>query len=374
MSPRLIRLLIPGLVVQAVLVGGGYSTGRELVEFFLVSGPATALLGMALTAVLFSVGSMVSFELARRSGAFDYRSFCRLYLGRAWVVFEWGYLLMLLLVLSVVSAAAGELLRDMTTLTPVAGSALFMAGVAFCVFFGSSFVERLISIWSVVFYVTYGGMLALVIAKFGSSLRTALEGSSLNGVEAIRDSVSYAGYNIAILPVLIFVARNLRSRNEAFVAGALAGPLILLPGFAFLLALSAFFPKVNLAALPVSIVLGELGNSPLETVVRLVILGAFAKTGIGLLHGLNERVAGSLADRNATMRRGVRSGIALGYMLVAVYLASRFGIIDLIARGYRFSSYFFLVVFVIPLLTRGLWLVLRQPHPARTQCGEPANS
>jgi uncharacterized membrane protein YkvI len=27
------RLIVPGLVIQAVMVGGGYATGRELVEF-----------------------------------------------------------------------------------------------------------------------------------------------------------------------------------------------------------------------------------------------------------------------------------------------------------------------------------------------------
>ena len=40
------RILIPGLVFQGIVIGGGYSTGRELVEFFLTSGPLGALLGM----------------------------------------------------------------------------------------------------------------------------------------------------------------------------------------------------------------------------------------------------------------------------------------------------------------------------------------
>jgi uncharacterized membrane protein YkvI len=38
---RLYRYIVPGLVIQAVLVGGGYATGRELVEFFISKGPAT---------------------------------------------------------------------------------------------------------------------------------------------------------------------------------------------------------------------------------------------------------------------------------------------------------------------------------------------
>ena len=33
------RFLLPGLAFKAVVIGGGYATGRELAEFFLPSGP-----------------------------------------------------------------------------------------------------------------------------------------------------------------------------------------------------------------------------------------------------------------------------------------------------------------------------------------------
>lgn len=33
------RWLLPGLGVKAVVIGGGYATGRELAEFFLSNGP-----------------------------------------------------------------------------------------------------------------------------------------------------------------------------------------------------------------------------------------------------------------------------------------------------------------------------------------------
>jgi uncharacterized membrane protein YkvI len=363
---RIVRLLVPGLVVQAVLVGGGYATGRELVEFFLTSGPATALMGMALTAVFFSLGSMLAFELARLYAAFDYRSFCRIYLGRAWVLFEWGYFAILLLVLSVVASAAGQLLGEMAGFQALSASILFMACVAFLVFFGNAFVERIISIWSVIFYIAYGSMLALVIHQFGATLPAAVHAVPLRPSAALSDGISYTGYNIAILPVLIYIARNFESRRQALTAGALAGPLILLPGFAFLLALTAFYPSINAAALPVTVVLDGLHSVPLRWAVQLVILGAFVKTGVGLLHGLNERVARSAVERHTVMPRGLRSGIALAFMVLAVFLGSTFGIIDLIARGYRFSSYYFLAVFVVPLMTRGFWLVVhhKQESPA----------
>jgi len=259
----------------------------------------------------------------------------------------------------VVSSAAGKLLSEMTGIGEFIDSIVFMAGVSFIVFFGSTLIERIISIWSVIFYIVYGSLFVLVVHKFGPQLATALEATPLNYGQAVEDSISYAGYNIAILPVLIFIARNFTSRREALMAGALAGPLILLPGFAFLLALSAFYPKILDAPLPVTVVLANLGNPYLTALVRVVVLGAFIKTGVGLLHGLNERFAGSFIERGKVMPRGARPAIAIALMIIAVYLATSLGIVELIGRGYRFSSYFFLAVFVLPVATRGVWLILR---------------
>jgi uncharacterized protein len=359
MSTRLYALIVPGLVIMAVMVGGGYATGRELVEFFISKGPLTGLLGLALTAFWMSAATMVSFELARRYQAFDYRSFCRIFIGPFAVLFELGYYALLLLVLSVVSAAAGRLLAEMAGWPAFLSSILFMATIAVVVYFGNSFIEKVISAWSIIFYATYGSMFALVVWKFGPQLRAALHAAPLDWTEALTDSLSYTGYNVVVVPTLIFVARNLHTRPQALAAGAMAGPLILLPGFASLLALSAFYPGILSEPLPISTVLGEIGNALLRTCVQLVILGAFVKTGVGLLHGFNERIARAIADRGHSMRPGLRSLLALGVMVIAVFVASAVGIINLIGQGYRYSSYFFLVVFFFPLMLRGLWLAAR---------------
>ena len=36
-SPRFKKYFLPGFVFQSMVIGGGYGTGRELVEFFLQS-------------------------------------------------------------------------------------------------------------------------------------------------------------------------------------------------------------------------------------------------------------------------------------------------------------------------------------------------
>jgi uncharacterized membrane protein YkvI len=353
---RLSRLIVPGLVLQAVMVGGGYSTGRELVEFFLADGPATALGGIAITAVAFSLTAMLAFELARLFRAHDYRTFCQIYLGRFWVLFELGYVAALLLSLSVVTAATGELIHASVGWPIWTGTAGFMILVSGLLALGSGWIERM-------FYAAYGAMFVAVLVKFGSALPIAFGAAPFDPVKALLGGMSFTGYNITIVAILIFVARNFTTRREALAAGALTGPLVLLPGVAFLLSLSAFYPAILSSTLPVSAVLSAIGSPLLAFVINLIVLGALLKTGVGLLHGFNERIERAALEKGAPLPFFARPVVALIAISVAAFGATAIGLIDLIGQGYRYSGYYFLVVFLLPLFTRGVWLVVKGGAP-----------
>src|SRR3546814_12128856 len=71
--------------------------------------------------------SMASFELARVARAYDYRSFFRVLLGRGWFVFEIGYFLLMLVILAVMGAAAGEIVHSLFGLPKLVGSLAMIA-------------------------------------------------------------------------------------------------------------------------------------------------------------------------------------------------------------------------------------------------------
>nr|WP_217497780.1 hypothetical protein [Lysobacter enzymogenes] len=57
-----------------------------------------------------------------------------------------------------------------------------------------------------------------------------------------------------------------------------------------------------------------------------------------------------------------------------MFLADRFGLVALIASGYRGLSYLLLAVYVLPLLTRGVWLLRRRdPAPATAAPSLPSH-
>ena len=55
----------------------------------------------------------------------------------------------------------------------------------------------------------------------------------------------------------------------------------------------------------------------------------------------------------------LRPAIAAGALSCAAVLAARFGIIDLIAKGYGTLTWFIVAVFALPLATVGLWRIAK---------------
>jgi uncharacterized membrane protein YkvI len=65
------RVFLPRFAFKAVVIGGGYATGRELAEFFLPSGPWGGLAGMLLAMSIWSLAWAMTFRFARSVAAQD---------------------------------------------------------------------------------------------------------------------------------------------------------------------------------------------------------------------------------------------------------------------------------------------------------------
>src|SRR3954462_12299035 len=109
MSSRFQRFLLPGFAFKAVVIGGGYATGRELVAFFMPSGPWGGLYGMALATVLWSLVCTATFVFALKTNSREYRTFFKHLLGPLWPAFEVTFFLGMMVILAVFAAAAGAI-------------------------------------------------------------------------------------------------------------------------------------------------------------------------------------------------------------------------------------------------------------------------
>jgi uncharacterized membrane protein YkvI len=345
------RILLPGFVFQSVVIAGGYGTGRELAEFFLTEGPVGGLLAMGVSTLLWSLVCIITYELARKAGTFDYRTFFRHLLGPGWVAYEGAYLVFMLLILAVIAAASGSLLEETFGLPYWLGVAGIMVAVGALVMGGSRTIEGVMASWSIVLYGAYLVLFVWCFKAFGTEIVSAFSETTETGEWGIA-GVRYAAYNVALIPPLLFPIRHLRGRNETVLAGALAGPIAMIPGLLFYLAMMGQYPAILDRPVPANLLLELLGSRWFQILFQVVLFGTLIETGAGLIHGMNERIAHVFREREKEMPRVVRPALAVG-LLVSGTLLAGVGLVDLIARGYGTLTWVFLLVYVLPVLTLG---------------------
>ena len=348
------RYLLPGFAFKAVVIGGGYATGRELAEFFLPSGPQGGLLAILLAMVIWSLVCAVTFCLAYATKSWNYRAFFKNLLGPFWVIFEAAYLLFIILILAVFGAAAGAIGSAVLNWPQIAGTCCLIVCISLVAAYGSTSVERLFKWVSIFLYGVYGIFVALSFFAFGDRILANLsapapsEGWVLGGL-------TYAGYNVVGAVIILPVLRHLRSSKDALVAGTLAGPLAMIPALLFFVCMIAYYPQIGGEPLPSDFLLRRLNFPAFHYLFQLMIFLALLESGTGCVHAFNERVAEAYAARSGRrLSKVARLSITGALLLGSIFLAARFGLVTLIARGYRGLAYLFLAIFVLPVMTLGV--------------------
>jgi uncharacterized membrane protein YkvI len=357
------RFLLPGFAFKAVVIGGGYATGRELAEFFLPSGPWGGLAGMILATAIWSGMCALTFAFALKLQAYDYRSFFKALLGPFWILFEIAYVALVILMLSVFGAAAGAIAAATLGAPPIVGSLALAAIIAGFATFGNNSVERLFKWVSFLLYGVYALFIVLALSGFGDRIVENFSVSRLQG-GWVLGGVTYASYNIVGAVVILPVIRHLTSRRDAVVAGLIAGPLAMIPAILFFVAMIAFYPAISAETLPSDFLLQQLNIPVFHYLFQLMIFSALLESGCGAVHAINERVDNALRDRRAVgLTPATRAMLAGTLLICCIFVADRFGLVALIGSGYRILAYVILAIYVIPLIMIGLpQLIRRRGH------------
>lgn len=359
------RWLLPGLGVKAVVIGGGYATGRELAEFFLSNGPWGGLFAILFATVLFSIFCSLTFVAARRFQTYDYKSFFKQLLGPAWHLFELAYLVFVILILAVYGAAAGAIGNAVFGAPVWAGTVLLAVCIAAVVAFGNKAVERLFRDVSYYLYAIYAVFIVLALWKFGSLIPQGFAANPQTSGWALS-GLTYFGYNIVGAVVILPVLRHLMSDRDAVIAGTIAGPLTMLPALLFFIPMVAFYPEVQSATLPSDFMLQRIGIPVFHLLFQAMIFSALLESGTSSVHAINERIDNALLThygKQLTHRQ--RLAIAAVVLVGCMFLASRFGLVALIATGYRALAYMLLATFILPLITVGSWKLIHMQRPRR---------
>lgn len=348
--------ILPGFILQSVVIGGGYATGRELIEFFFSTGPLGGVLGLLVSGMVFGIVAATGFEFARTTKAYDYRQFCRALLGRGWIVFEIAFICLLLLILSVIGSASGEITAKNFGLPSSIGTIMLMVIIGILTFTGTDTIKRVLAGWSFLLYGVYSLLFVLAFATFGPEIQQTFADTNVKQGWA-TSGILYSGYNLAILPAILFAVAGHKTRKQTVGAGLAAGMITILPAILFYIAMMAQYPSIGNQPVPATYLMAALQKPWLELVFQIIVFGTFIETGAALLHAVNERINSSFMEQGRELHRAARPVIAIIFLCIAIFVATRFGIIELIGQGYGILTLIFIGVFIIPLLTRGVWVI-----------------
>ena len=355
--------LVPAGVFQSVVVGGAYGTGREVVEFVSGHGPWGGLLAILAITLGFWAVLAASFEFARVFRVYDYRNFLRALLGRGWVAYEICFMLLLVIVLAVTGAAAGQVLADTFGIAPLSGTLAMLAAVVVCNFFGRHLVAMTLTAGAIALS---GGLLAYGALVWHSAGGAILDSFAAHPLAAdwMTDAAKFTMYNSALVPVLLYASADIERRGQAVGAAFIAACAGVLPALVLHLSFMADYPAVTKEALPAYWMMTRYASQGFLWVYVALLFMTIVQTGVGVLQGLNERLD---AWRMETHPRGfspafhaLLAGVVTGLSL----LMSQMGLVALIAKGYGTLAWGFLVVFTLPLLTVGIWRIGAQRRSA----------
>ncbi|WP_411338611.1 hypothetical protein V6U71_11560 [Sphingopyxis sp. J-6] len=362
------RFLLPGFALKAVIIGGGYATGRELAEYFVPSGPWGGLAAMLLATLIWSVVAALTFALARKLGAYDYRAFFKGLLGPAWGAFEAAYIIFVILILAVFGAAAGAIGAATFGWSEWMGPLVLAASIIAVTSFGTGIVEQLFKYASMLIYAVYALFIVFALVSFGGLIGDGFANAPPPSGNWMAGGITYASYNIVGAVVILPILRHLTSQRDAVIAGMIAGPLTMLPAILFFVSMMAFYPAIGTETLPSDFLLRQMAVPGFHILFQLMIFAALLESGVGAIHAINERLSGVVEARGRPpLSTAARAVIGAVILAGCMFVAGRIGLVDLIASGYRFLAWLFLVVFVAPLLTIGVYRLLRGTPPSQLE-------
>jgi len=171
----------------------------------------------------------------------------------------------------------------------------------------------------------------------------------------IWTGVLYVGYNLAVYPAALFAIKNLKSTAAVWKTSILSGIMMCFPWYLTFFSLMGYYPQSEILEAPVPWIemLHPFGVFIIVT-YGVVVGWTLIETATGIIHAFVIRMDDHLNEITGRNLSGkTKSLVSLVAIALAVVL-SRFGIIDLIAKGYSIMAYGMIAVFALPLLGWGI--------------------
>lgn len=230
------KYLLPGIVLQSVMIGGGYATGREIVEYGAKFGAYGWYAGLGIMAG-FALVAVLCYELIRLYHVYDYKSFIQSIAGPLYPVFDLVYTVFMVIILAVMSSATGAVVQQMFGVSHWFGVVGIMVVAGLLNFFGEKVISFFETFGTLALYAGYLTFSVLVISGHTGNIAAVMASSDHSYVpdatmgHALWTGLLYMACNLVVFPASFFTIKKQTKRRESVVSGVLAGLLATVPWF-----------------------------------------------------------------------------------------------------------------------------------------------
>ncbi|NIB38053.1 hypothetical protein HBA55_00570 [Pseudomaricurvus alkylphenolicus] len=365
-------ILIPPCVFLAVMFGGGAASGLETVTYMSSSGPLAGLLAIGIIALIVGTVIFLVYELGRLHRAYDYKAFGKTILGdKGAPLYEIFITLSMFLTLAYAATAGGTAVANHFDLPRFGVTIALLSMVVFLTYQGRRIVEMSMVGTSVMLLLCLLSMALTSVFAHGEAVASSLQDNLVDVTAMLGNLAIYTVAIIAYVPVMLYTARDLRSRQETLVAGYISGFVYVTPILCMHLSYLSRYPQALQQDIPNRWIAAEIMPPAFSDIFVAVLFIAILQTGVGLLQGFLERLDNwSLAKRNRRLSRKAHAGFSAAILTACLSLSS-VGVIALLAKVFAFGFWLSLFIFTIPLFTVGVYKVFFGQAFARLGSDQP---
>jgi len=346
--------------IVAYLIGSGFASGQEVMQFFTSYGPLWGGLGGLITLVLMTWGAGMVLQDARTLHLEDanriFRHYCGSWLG---TFFEWLSPLFLFGIYVIMLSGAGSLLSEYYGLPAVAGRILMLLLSLGTVLLG---LERLTDILGfigplIILLVVTVGVLCICANPGGIPAAQALV-QTLPMTRATRfwwlSGITYATFcGFTLMPFLAGIGRLLKTDRESRASGMLGSGLFAATALVLSYGMLAWLDRLYDKAVP-TVYMADILLPGAGVIFSVVMLAGIYTTAVPMLW--------SACNKLASDDKSPRFRLAAVVLAAVAFVGGRLPFGTLINIIYPYMGYFGILVFAGVLRRH---LPGRRPAPGR---------
>ncbi|PTI44500.1 hypothetical protein [Staphylococcus succinus] len=340
------RILLIASAFIGVIVGAGFASGQEVLQYFTSFG-LMGTIGAIITTALFAYVGMMLVWLGSKSKTDSHKEVIHQITGASTFGKLLGWIIDLVIIFTlfgvgvVMIAGAGSNLNQQFGLPPIIGTLLMTVLIILA---GMLKVEGVVK---VIGNITPFLIIFILVISFYSFLSTDTPISQLNDLSNAKPSslpnwfvagINYASFNTAVGASMAIVMGGSEKNTKVAATGGLVGGIAL--GVMIVLSHLAIFKQIDVVGDMEMPMLGIVNHiSPiLGIIMAIVIFGMIFNTGLGMFYAFATRF---------TVVDTVRFKIFYTGAVIIGLLLSFVGFTDLVAIFYPLIGYLGLVLILV---------------------------